>query len=203
MPWQTYLHIRGNLNVLPKTNVSYVLQDSPLSVENRLNELVSFVDFSDTISTEESKFEAGGVDMTLAISISDAARLHCDISSDKQSYVDIEGGGELTFRYTQQGEIILTGRYTASSGEMKYALPVIPLRTFYLTNGSYIEFTGNPMNPTLNIQAKERIKASVTENEVSRSVAFDAGISITQPLSRMGLQFTLEAPEDPTRRLTA
>lgn len=192
------LHIRGNLNVLPKTNVSYVLQDSPLSVENRLNELVSFVDFSDTISTEESKFEAGGVDMTLAISISDAARLHCDISSDKQSYVDIEGGGELTFRYTQQGEIILTGRYTASSGEMKYALPVIPLRTFYLTNGSYIEFTGNPMNPTLNIQAKERIKASVTENEVSRSVAFDAGISITQPLSRMGLQFTLEAPEDQT-----
>lgn len=192
------LRIIGSLNILPATNVSYVLKDSPLSAENRLNELVSFVDFSDTAEAAEPDVEAGGIDMTLAISISDAARLHCDISEDKQSYVDIEGGGQLTFRYTRQGEVILTGKYTANSGEMKYALPVIPLRTFYLTRGSYIEFTGNPMNPTLNIQAKERIKASVTENDASRSVAFDAGISITQPLAQMGLQFTLEAPEDQT-----
>lgn len=192
------LQIRGKLNILSNTNVSYVLQDSPLSIDNRLNELVTFVDFSDSTKTAASQLESEGIDMILGINISEVARLHCDISSDKQSYVDIEGGGNLTFKYTPQGEVILTGRYTVSSGEMKYALPIIPLSTFYITNGSYIEFTGDPTNPTLNIQAKEQIKASVTENNVSRSVTFNAGISITQPLSKMGLEFTIEAPEDQT-----
>ena len=85
-----------------------------------------------------------------------------------------------------------------NSGEMKYALPVIPLRTFYLTEGSYIDFTGEPMNPTLNIAAKERVKASVNDNDKPRSVNFDVGLKLTQPLNRMGLEFTIEAPDDQT-----
>ena len=46
------------------------------------------------------------------------------------------------------------GRLTIEDGEMKYTLPIIPLKTFKLTQGSYVEFTGEIMNPTLNIQAK-------------------------------------------------
>lgn len=90
----------------------------------------------------------------------------------------------------------LTGRFTAGSGEMKYALPVIPLKTFQLVEGSYIDFLGDMMNPTLNIAAKERVKATVTENDAPRSVNFDVGIAITKPLDQMGLEFTIEAPED-------
>ena len=64
-------------------------------------------------------------------------------------------------------------------------------------NGSYIEFTGDPMNPTLNIAAVEHTKATVTgTNGVGRSVAFDCGVNITRTLSDMGLEFTLDAPED-------
>ena len=52
------------------------------------------------------------------------------------------------------------------------------------------------MNPTLNITAKERVKATVTENDVPRSVNFDVGVAITKPLEQMGLEFIIEAPED-------
>ena len=90
----------------------------------------------------------------------------------------------------------MTGRFTTNSGEMKYALPVIPLKTFKLVQGSYVEFTGDVMNPTLSIQAKERTKAVVTENDKQRSVAFDVGVALSKPLNEMGLEFTIEAPED-------
>ncbi len=192
------LFVYGNLYVLPKTDVTYVLKDSPLSAENDLNSLVSFVDFSDTAAVPTKKAAATGLTMALTVNINDAAHLHCDINDDKQSYVDVEGGGNLSLKYTPTGEMYLTGRYTINSGEMKYALPVIPLRTFYLTEGSYIEFTGEPMNPTLNIAAKERVKASVNENDKPRSVNFDVGLKLTQPLNRMGLEFTIEAPDDQT-----
>ncbi|MGN1243943.1 MAG: translocation/assembly module TamB domain-containing protein, partial [Alloprevotella sp.] len=135
-------------------------------------------------------------DLTLGIDISDAAQFHCSLSDDGESYVDLEGGGLLTLRMTQQGDMRMTGRFTTHSGEMKYALPVIPLKTFTLAEGSYVEFTGDVMNPTLQITAKERTKAVVTENGKSRSVAFNVGVALTKPLNDMGLEFLIEAPED-------
>jgi hypothetical protein len=82
---------------------------------------------------------------------------------------------------------------------MKYSLPVIPLKTFHVKEGSYVEFTGDPMNPKLNITAVEHTKSNVTnEAGVSRTVQFDCGVVITKTLNDMGLEFTIEAPEDQT-----
>jgi hypothetical protein len=80
---------------------------------------------------------------------------------------------------------------------MKYSLPVIPLKTFTIKNGSYVEFTGDPMNPRLNITATGRTKATVGDDTgVGRSVLFDCGVIITKTLNDMGVQFIIEAPED-------
>ena len=191
------LFIRGNLYVRDRTDVTYILKDSPLTVDDRLHDLVTFTSFEDSAAAEvappapESTF-----DMSIGVTVNDAARFHCNLSEDGQNYVDIEGGGNLTMRMTQQNETRLTGRFTINSGEMKYSLPVIPLKTFTLVQGSYIEFTGDMMNPTLNITAKERMKAVVSDGDQSRSVAFDVGVAITKPLNDMGLEFVIEAPED-------
>lgn len=191
------LSMRGKLQILDRTDMTYILKDSPLSVDDRLSDLVEFTSFADTLAKQEVKAAVeGGMDITLGISISDAAQFHCNLSEDGQSYVNLEGGGDLTFRMTQQGDMRLTGRFTTNSGQMKYALPVIPLKTFQLEQGSYVEFTGDVMNPTLSITAKESTKATITENDAQRTVAFNVGVVITQTLSNMGLEFTIEAPED-------
>lgn len=191
------LSLRGKLEVLDRTDVTYILKDSPLSVDDRLHDLVQFTNFKDsTQRAQPEKAVDGGMDITMGISISDAAIFHCNLSDDGQSYVKLEGGGDMTLRMTQQGEMRMTGLFTTNSGEMKYQLPVIPLKTFQIVQGSYVQFTGDVMNPTLNIAAKERTKAVVTEDDKQRSVAFDVGVKITKPLNDMGLEFTIEAPED-------
>ena len=188
--------VRGDLDVLNRTNVSYVLKDSPLTVDDQLEGLVQFVSFEDTTSVAPQAVPTTNIDLTLNLGISDAAHFYCALSGDGKSYVDVQGGGNLTLRMTQQGEMRLMGRLTIEDGEMKYTLPIIPLKTFKLTQGSYVEFTGEVMNPTLNIQAKERMKSVVTENDQQRSVAFDVGVAISKTLEDMGLEFTVEAPED-------
>ena len=190
------ISVRGNLEVLDRTDMTYILKDSPLTVDDRLHDLVQFVSFTDSVEFVEEEMPMGSFNMTLGIAISDAALFHCNLSEDGQNYIDLEGGGDLTLRLTQQGDMRLTGRFTATSGEMKYSLPVIPLKTFNLEAGSYVDFKGDVMNPTLNIIAKERVRATVTENDQPRSVAFDVGVTITQPLAQMGLEFTIDAPED-------
>ena len=195
------LVVRGTLELLGSTDVTYVLKDTPITVEDRLNDLVTFVEFADTASVQQQieRKELSGMDLVLNLNISEGARVNCDLSANRESYVQLQGGGNLIFKYTPEGEMLLNGRYSINGGEMKYALPVIPLKTFTLGDGSYVQFNGEIMNPTLNITAIEQTRASVSsEGSSPRNVLFNVGVKITQTLENMGLEFTIEAPEDMT-----
>ena len=189
------MRMRGRLDVLGSTDMTYMLLDSPLSTDNRLDELVKFTDFSDSTQTVITRPTPSGLDVDLTINVSQGAHIVCNLNAEQTNYVDLMGGGDLRMRFSD--ELSLTGRYTLSSGEMKYSLPVIPLKTFTIKNGSYVEFSGDPMNPRLNITATERTKATVgSQGGQSRSVTFDCGVVITKTLNDMGLEFVIEAPED-------
>ena len=192
------LQMRGRLDVLSSTDLTYMLLDSPLSTDNRLDELVKFTDFNDTTLVITSQRPTpSGVDMDLTISVSQGAHFVCDLNADQTNYIDLMGGGNLRMHYGGAQGLTLTGRYTLTNGEMKYSMPVIPLKTFSIQDGSYVEFTGEPTNPRLNITATERVKATVSDGGTqTRSVTFDCGVVITKTLSDMGLQFIISAPED-------
>ncbi len=193
----TDLTMRGKLDVLGTTDMRYILRDSPLSTDNQLDELVKFTDFSDTTQTVVNRPDLTGFNMDLTMEVSKGAHIIAYLNADHSNYVDLTGGGTLRMTYNPADDLQLTGKYTLSNGEMKYSLPVIPLKTFVIQNGSYIEFTGDMMNPTLHITATEQTKATVTGSSgVGRSVVFTCGVILTRTLSDMGLEFTLDAPED-------
>ena len=191
------LRMFGRLKVLGDTDVTYVLTDSPLSVEDQLADLVEFVDFEDStrVFIDESSHPSN-MNLTMSVTIDDAAQVHCLLSPDGSSYVDLEGGGNLTLTYSPEKDLQLNGRYTINSGTLKYTMMIIPLKEFTIKNGSYAEFRGPLLNPTLNIAATERLRTTITENDHPRSVNFEVGMNITQTLENLGLQFTLDAPED-------
>ena len=189
--------MRGRVDVLGSTDMSYVLRDSPLTTDNQLDELVKFTDFTDSTQTVIERPQLTGFKMDMTLEVSNGAHIMAYLNADHSNYIDLMGGGTLRMSYSPADNLRLTGRYTLSNGEMKYSLPVIPLKTFTIQDGSYVEFTGDVMNPTLNITATERTKATVsTEGDAGRSVDFDCGVMITKTLSNMGLEFTLDAPED-------
>lgn len=197
------LTMRGNMNLLGNTDVTYVLTDSPLTVEDRLDGLVTFTSFADTTSVSADDAPAmslGGMDMIMSVHIDNAVRLRADLSTDRSKFIELEGGGDLNMQYTPQGDVSLTGRYTLSGGIMKYSLPVIPLKEFQINNGSYVDWRGNPMNPTLNLKATEHMRASVADgdNGGSRVVNFDVSIAIKNRLDAPELIFDITAPDDAT-----
>mgnify|MGYP002852230285 CR=1 FL=1 len=192
------MRIRGMVNVLPTTDMTYVMTNTPLSIDYRLSDIVTFVDFTqpplDVAEREKPSFS--GVDMLLNLNIQNGAKFHCEFSADKQSYINVEGEGALEMTYTPQGTLSLLGRYTINEGDMKYTLPIIPLKDFKITPGSYIEFTGNPSNPSLHFSANEDMTSTVSDNSGSRSVKFKTGLDVQGTLEQMGLLFTIDAPED-------
>ncbi|MCC8186118.1 MAG: translocation/assembly module TamB [Bacteroides sp.] len=194
------LNLRGSVNILGNTDVTYVLLDSPLTVQDRLGDLVTFVSFTDTTTLEREEAPAvslGGLDMNVIVQIDEGARLKADLTPDRSSRVELEGGGSLTLRYTPQGDLTLSGRYTLTGGMFKYTVPVIPLKEFTINDGSYVEWSGDPMDPNINFKATERVCATVSDDgSSSRMVNFDVSIEIKNRLENLELVFDVSAPED-------
>lgn len=195
------LTVRGDLQLLGGTDITYILTESSLTVQDRLTDLVTFTSFADTLTRSRrprNTLPLGGVDMLMVIRIDPAVQARVDLAPDRSSYVELEGGGDLSFQYTRQGDMVLTGRYTLTDGNMKYALPIIPLKEFHVVSGSYIQWDGDPMNPLMHLAATERVRANYTPvgGSSSYSVNFDVGVLIKERLEDMSLEFTIEAPEN-------
>ena len=195
------LKVNGNLTILGNSDFTYIMQESPLTVEDRLGATVTFVNFSDTTSIKRRQLPTislEGIDMLFNMHIDEGVQCMIDLNDGSNNYMKFEGGGDLAFQYKPDGTMFLNGRYTLLSGEMKYAISLIS-KTFKIRRGSFIEWTGNVMNPNMNIKAMERVRAAVAQDENNtRNVNFDVGVEITNRLNDMGFTFTLEAPEDGT-----
>ncbi len=194
------LVMRGSMSVLGSTDVTYVLTDSPLTVEDRLGDLVTFTNFADTTAVQQqdySNISLGGLDMVMSVKIDQLAQLKADLSTDRSSRIQLQGGGTLSLKYSPQGELSLTGRYTLTGGTIKYSLPVIPLKEFEILSGSYVDWTGDPMDPILNLSATEKLKASVADDSgSSRLVQFEISVVIKNTLDDLSLAFEIDAPDD-------
>ncbi|MBQ5663283.1 MAG: translocation/assembly module TamB domain-containing protein, partial [Bacteroidaceae bacterium] len=192
------LAINGSTTILGKSDITYVIQDTPLETENSLDGLVTFTNFQDTAKVETviPDYNLGDIKMNLTLSIEEGARINADFDRERTSYIELQGEGNLNLTYTGETGMNLTGRYQLSNGQMKYTLPVIPLKTFNINQGSYINWTGDIMNPTLNITAVERVITSVLIDDIAQAVQFDVGVKLTNSLNNMGLSFTLSAPEN-------
>lgn len=195
------LVMRGSVNLLGNTNVTYIVKDSPLTAaQDRLGELVTFVNFNDTTQVQQEQtpiITLGGLDMLMVIHIDQVARVNADLNADGSNYVRLEGGGDLSLQYTQFNGLLLSGRYTLTSGSMKYGLMGVT-REFSIQNGSYVDWSGNPIDPSLNLTAIYKKKASVALDEQQRMVNFESSIIIKNQLENLSVAFNLSAPEDAT-----
>lgn len=193
------LKMRGNMSILDNTDITYVLTESPLTVQDRLGDLVTFTSFRDTtqVAQDSISHSLGGMDMVMSVHIDPSVQLKVDLSSDRSSRVALQGGGDLSLQYTPQGDFYLIGRYTMSGGILKYSLPVIPSKEFKITSDSYVEWTGKIDNPKLNLIAKDRVRASVSEADgSSHMVNFDVIIGAKNRLDNLELIFDLNSPEN-------
>ena len=194
------LALMGRLKIRGNSDFTYVLKDSPLTVEDELADLVTFVDFEEeeegSSRVEELKSSTGGLRIHMDVGIDNTTQIHCLLSDDGNSYVNLEGGGDLTLTSSPGEDMQLRGRYTINSGTLKYTMMIIPLKSFSIKSGSYVDFRGPILNPSLDLSATDRVRSTITQENASRSVNFDVGLAITGTLNDMNLDFTIQAPED-------
>lgn len=199
------LSIAGNLQLRPNSSIHYIYKDAILTASNQLDKVVTFVSFStDTTVIPQTKRRAisNNLIVNLNISIAPTAQLDISLGANQQNSISLQGEGTLTLQYIPATGLRLSGKYTIEAGNMKMNVPLLHVSNMTIRQGSTVTWSGNPLNPLLNISAEERIRASVTLDGSPQSVLFIAGVSIYDTLEKLNVQFTLSAPENASMQNT-
>ena len=197
------LVVRGSLALLGGTDISYVMQDSPMDVKERPQNVVTFVSFRDLDAQEPPEaapaVKIGGMDVLMNVDINSDVKAGVDLSANGENRIDLQGGGNLTYTMNPLGDVSLSGKYVLSGGTVRYNPPVISQKIFRITPDGYVEWVGNIADPAFNITAVETVRANVSsDDQDARPVNFNISINIRNTLNDLEVSFDLSAPEDLT-----
>lgn len=194
------LKVRGKLSVLGGTNCTYIMREGPLEANDRMSELVSFVDFSDTLFVKapvETTSGLGGLDLNLALHFDPSVRFGVDLTADGQDYMRMQGGGSMQFSYPPYGQMSLIGRYEMSGGgKLHYTMPIVGGKLFSIDPSGYILFEGDVTNPLINFKATQTVKAATGEGKGAQKTNFVVSIKAEDRINDVKLGFDLSAPEN-------
>lgn len=197
-----FMAVNADINLLEGSDVTYVMTTAAntITAGSANEDMVKFVQFSDTASINDADTIARtGMAMMLnaEVTISEGTTINVDISAGGKDKAQIKGSGNLTFAMSPFSDMTLTGRYNIGSGFVRYTPPLMSQKLFEFIDNSYVAFNGDIMNPTLNIHARETLKANVTEEgQNSRLVNFLITLNVTNTLANMNVSFDLATNDD-------
>lgn len=194
------LDLRGSVSLLTGTDLTYVMQDSPMDVRDNSQNVVTFVSFADTLDLEPLRRPrpmSAGTNILVDLRIENDVKLSVFLSRSGENRINLIGDGNLTYAMNRQGDTRLSGRYMLSGGTVRYSPPVISPKNFNIQSGGYVAWTGEPLDPTFSLSASETHRTTVTtEDDNSRPVNFRIILKLEGSLREMQTVFDLSAPED-------
>lgn len=195
---------RADVTLLPTSNITYVMQDEVTELGNKVDEnMVTFVNMKDSTENDELILKTAAATASSSvmanINVEQGAKIGVFLSEDGENRATIDGSGRLKYTIDITGKDKLNGIYTIESGNVRYTPPVISQKNFDITSGSTIQWTGDMLNPQLNLTATERAKASVTGDDgKGRLVEFLITAKLGGTFNNMQLSFDMSAENDMT-----
>ena len=198
------MDIRGNVNVLGTTDVTYIVSTATTQL-NQIseNDVVKFVNFNDTVQTlaADSIVPSMAMRINAGLTISPGTQITVLLpsatgGSNATDRVELQPTANLTYFQNFMGDMRLNGTLTLGNGFARYSIPVVGQKMFEFNPQSNVVWTGDLMNPKLNITATDEMKANVTSGSNSRLVNFLVTLKASGSLSSPQVAFDLSTNDD-------
>lgn len=193
------LRLDGSVTLRGGSSLHYIYKDVSLATAGSLDDVVTFTDFtafSSEVKTSWRTYSTDGFTMNLNVTVDPTVQLEVLLGASGENRGTLQGGGGLNVQFIPAVGLRLSGKYTVESGELAMNIPLLHVHSMTIVPGSTVQWSGNALNPMLNVTAEDRIRTSVTIDDTPQTVLFVAGVSLTDTMERLGLQFTLSAPEN-------
>lgn len=198
------LDVNAALSVLPSTDIYYNMALASSSIQSSTTtDVVKFVQFSDsTLNVATDSVKAAPVmnmRINASLNIINGAKATVNLTAGGTDKVTLSPYGTLSYTQNYMGDMRLNGSLFLGTGFVRYGIPMIGEKTFNFDQGSYVNWSGDYMNPTLHIYTTDRVKANVQQEGMnSRLIYFDVGLSVLGTLSAPKVTFDLSTDDDLT-----
>ncbi|PUZ26617.1 translocation/assembly module TamB [Chitinophaga costaii] len=206
----SHINLRGDMNLprvdmtlklLENSLVNATLPTSQVSASNREG-VIEFIDKDNPIdssllaskdSTKTPSFK--GVIFNGVLEIDPKASIKIVIDPQNGDYVSVKGDASLNASMTPSNDISVTGRYEISEGKYEMSLNQLIKRSFDIQKGSFLNFSGDPMNADLDITAKYTVNTSAI-NILEDQIGGATGAARNQYLQKLPIEVYLEIKGD-------
>ena len=146
------MRIGGKLRLLGKTDLTYVVTDTPLSADNKLDDLVTFVDFSDTTAVDAPVSNPMDIRLNLALAIDEAWRIlarYRDVVDEAayQSYAAAIDEAESEFTHRSESSLNTVAKIVGYADQLS-VLGGEYMRQVKDVGNVEVDFTGLIRNPS-------------------------------------------------------
>lgn len=197
------MRVNAKASILPGTNVTYIMTDAQnVIASQQQSDMVKFVNFDDSTAVSIADSITTPKSMMLILNaelnIADNTTIGVDMGSGSDR-VQLNSTGTLTYTMSPLNSGRLIGRLNVTGGYARFSPPMMSEKNFAFDDNSYVSFTGDMMNPVLNIFATDNIRANVTgDGQNSRLINFDIQLGVTGTLNSMNVAFDLATDDDAT-----
>ena len=189
------MNVRADATLLSGSNITYVMMNDISQLSSTVDEdMVTFTDFNQQNDGQTILVTGKGssaISILVNIDVEKGARINAFLSEDGQNRAVVDGVGRLKYTLDFAGRDYMTGTYTIESGNLRYTPPLISQKNFDINNGSSITWTGDMLNPQLNLTGTERFKTGVPRL-TNDPVEFIIDAKVGGTLNSIDLSFDLD-----------
>lgn len=110
--------------------------------------------------TLKGNSELKGIDLDASLSFDKSVTLKMLVDQDNGDSLFITGGGSLQLNLDKEGRTTLTGRYRINDGGYHLGVSDLVKRNFKIEKGSSVSWSGDPLDPYVDLKAIYVIKTS-------------------------------------------
>lgn len=196
--------VRVDLGIANGSDVTYIIPEEEISVAERRG-VVEFFDqdienddfFGEEIVQESDSLDVWikGIDLRANIDVNSTSTFNIIIDPITQDKLSVSGNADLTLGMRPTGDMTLTGRYEVSDGSYDLNFYSLVKRKFDIRPGSYLLWTGDPLNARLDVSAIYTVRAAPVNTDFRRKVPFDVFLDINGELLTPDISFRLALAE--------
>ncbi|MFP4287688.1 MAG: translocation/assembly module TamB domain-containing protein [Bacteroidales bacterium] len=211
---QTSPAIEGNLKLNEGSNFTFKIpQTQPQAIGDE--GIVEFTSYQDTTfyrmaqqtngSTElSSSFET--LDIGVNLEINKETDVKIIIDEYAGDFLQVEGGGVISFGIDRVGRITMSGQYEIQQGEYLLTFYDVIRRNFTIEKGSNITWSGEPMDAEVDIRAKYTVRTNARDlmtqtsgdagSTSAQQYPFQVFLNMEGDLEKPDISFELDLPEE-------
>lgn len=152
------------------------------------------------IQLNNPEIDFTGVDLNLNFDVTPDAKLKIIFDEKLGDEISADGSGRINMKVDNLGDISLNGTYTINQGVYNFVMGPVK-QNFFIQEGGYIAWTGDPYNANLNLKSYYKVKASLSEISVDQLGSANSAnqevlcyLDISQTLVSPAIGFDIEVP---------